>query len=427
MKKDDNDKLREGTLPADPAADCDEVQGLDGGTDPDPEVEDLLRWRYREGERVAPMKTLRNIHLVMEHDPRWRGRLRTNGFSGRPELDGRGIRDEDETAAAIWLDAVYRIPAPVTQVGEAMRLAASQDTYHPVRDYLSALRWDGVERLSTMLQTYWRAEDDGLTGAVGVCWMIGCVARAFRPGCQMDNTLILVGGQGAGKSTSIRYGLVPNPSWFDDGRLDFGGDKDSMQRVSGRWIYEIPELIGTKKKDNEDIKAFLTSTIDRYRPPYGRNVVEQPRQVVFIGTTNEDAFLRDPTGSRRFWPVRVGRVDLEGIQRDRDQLWAEAVARFQRGEPWWLEADAEAQVAEANRAYEEDDPWRELISAAVDGMPPGSVFTVGDILTKLSIPADRRSRGHDNRVSAVLKDLGCEKAGRGPAKLGKARLWKLPS
>jgi putative DNA primase/helicase len=424
---DDNDRLIAGELGSDPAEGCEEIQGADGGTEPAPGVCELLTWRWKDGERIAPVKSLRNTFLIIQHDPRWRRRLRLNSFSGRFEIDGRPIRDEDETAAAIWIDEVYGMQAPVGWAGEAMRLSASASAHHPVRAYLDGLVWDGVERLPAMLATYWGADSAPLTGAVGVAWMIGCVARVRRPGCQMDNTLVLVGPQGAGKSSSIRYGLVPEPAFFDDGRLDFGGDKDSMQRVAGRWIYEIPELISTRKREVEDVKAFLTRTIDSYRPPYGRNVIDQPRQVVFIGTTNEDAFLRDPTGSRRFWAVRVSRADVVGLRRDRDQLWAEAQARYARGEQWWLPDELEAGVAEANRSYEEEDPWAEMIARAVAEMVPLSTFSVGDVLDKMQIPAHQRGRGHDNRVSQVLKDLGCEKAGRGPAKAGKPRLWRRPA
>ncbi len=395
--------------------------------EPERAVGELLDWRYNlEGERLYAHRKVRNVVLVLRHDSRWTGRLRWNEFAARAELDGASIIDEEETRAAVWLDAVYQLAVSTAVVSEAMRLVARDNAHHPVRDWLAARVWDGVPRLPGMLTTYWRAESSPLTEAISTRWMIGCVARILQPGCQMDTTLILVGPQGLGKSSSIRVGLVPRPEWFGDARLDYSGrSKDTIQLISGKWIYEIAELVGTRRKENEDVKAFLTRTIDRFRPPYGRNPIDLPRQTVFIGTTNEERFLRDPTGSRRFWPVRVGRVDLTALQRDREQLWAEAAARYARGERWYLSGAGEVALTVSNEEFEESDPWLDLIGAWLSRQPPARRFAVSDVLDGLEVPAERRSRYHDNRVSEILKRLGCRAAGRGSRAMGRPRLWAL--
>lgn len=433
MAQDENDLLRAGTLPDDPTDGCVEVQSAgDAGplleAEPHPDVVDLLDWRYdRRGVQIAPRSSLRNVVTVLRRDPRWRRRLRYNTFTYRVEVDGRGIRDSDETRAAVWFDETYSIRVSSALISEAVAMVARDQPFHPVRAYLEGLSWDGRERLPTMLQRFWGAPDDPLVSTQGVCWMIGCIARIMSPGCQMDTTLILVGGQGAGKSSSIKNGLCPDPEWFSDARLDFSGrNKDTLQLIAGKWIYEVAELVGTRKRDNEETKAFLTRTVDRYRPPYGRHVQDQERQNVFIGTTNEDAFLRDPTGSRRFWPVLVGKIDIPGLKAARDQLWAEAFARFRRGEVWWLESGDAARVETRNEDFEEQDPWNGPIAAIIRVWPPGKTFTVGDVLDELKVPIDRRSRGHDNRVAEICKRCGCTKAGRARRSGGRVRLWRTP-
>ena len=205
---------------------------------------------------------------------------------------------------------------------------------HPVRDYLTALVWDGISRLDSWLITYLDAEDTPLIRAIGSRWMISAVARIMQPGAKVDHMLILEGPQGGKKSSALK--TLAGAEWFTDELAEIGS-KDAAQQMRGIWIIEIAELDAISRAEVSRIKAFLTRTTDRYRPPYERYVVEVPRQCVFAGSVNPETYLRDETGNRRFWPVRCGSIDIDALRHDRDQLWAEAVARYRQGAIWWLD------------------------------------------------------------------------------------------
>src|SRR5207302_2361727 len=171
--------------------------------------------------------------------------------------------------------------------------------------------------------------------AAGPKFLMGAVARVFAPGCQMDTILVLEGDQGLGKSTAVQF--LGGHEWVRDitGELH---TKDAALNIQGVWIGEMAELASIRKSDQEIIKGFISRRIDHYRPPYGRNSVDRPRHTVFIATTNESEYLQDPAGARRFWPVECTRIDLVGLERDRDQLRPEAVGLYRARKPWHLRA-----------------------------------------------------------------------------------------
>jgi len=412
-----------------------QIAGVEAQSDmPQRPVQDRLDWKYgRDGAKLYPLPKAVNAVRILRYDTRWRGRLVYDAFRLRCQLqhehtgDLAVLRDADEYDAALWFDEVYGMTIEDRAAGKAMARVARENEVHPVRDYLDGLVWDGTERLPGMLAHYWRASASALIGQIGVCWMISCVARIYDPGCKVDTTLIFVGEQGSGKSTSIRDGLCPRPGWFGDAALDFSGrDKDSLMQVAGKWIYEIAELTGLHKREARDIKAFLTRQRDEFRPPYGRHVAEYPRQVVFVGTTNETQILSDPTGSRRFWPVRVGACRLAALQEDRDQLWAEAVTRYNRGERWHLDRSFEAELRAANQEFEQGDPQAELIAVWLDGLKPGHKFTMSDLMSgALQIPVDRQDKRRQVAIAKLLPALDIQRAGRRVTKTGsKVRLWQ---
>src|SRR5262249_5279943 len=201
-----------------------------------------------------------------------------------------------------------------------------------IKDYLGGLEWDGVKRVENFATHYLGAAALPYHRAVSRCMFIAAVARIMRPGCKADYVPILEGPQDEGKSTAIELLFTP---WFSDDLAELG-TKDAAMQVRVAWGIEIPELASMQRAEIERIKAFITRKVDRFRPSYGRNVIHVERQSVFIGSTNADTYLKDETGGRRFWPIKCGAIDLAAIKFDRDQLWAEAVALFDAGLPWWL-------------------------------------------------------------------------------------------
>jgi predicted P-loop ATPase len=237
--------------------------------------------------------------------------------------------DHDDRRAAEWLQK-QGILVSVEVAGQAVQTAARDHPFHPVRAYLERLAWDGTERLDHWLSTYVGAEATEYSRAVGSRWMISAVARIFRPGAKADCCLILEGPQGIRKSTALR---TLAGEYFTDELADLGSEDAAMQ-TRAVWIIELSELDSLSNSEVARIKAFMSRTTDRFRPPYGMRLVESPRQCVFAGTVNHSTYLRDETGGRRFWPVACGQIDIDALARHRDQLWAEANTRFDAGAVW---------------------------------------------------------------------------------------------
>ena len=288
---------------------------------------------------------------------------------------------------------------------QAALTVARDHSFHPVREYLEGLMWDGSPRLDSMLTTYFGVKESPYTMAVSACWPISAVARVFDPGCKADQVLILEGRQGSKKSTGLR---TLGGSWFTD-EIDAIGSKDAATQLQGVWIVELPELDAMSRSEVSRIKAFMSKSFDRFRPPYGKHAIRFERQCVFAGTVNHSDYLRDETGNRRFWPVRCSSaggnadIDIDGLKRDRDQIWAEAVARYRRGEMWWLEsaglvADA---TAEQDARYA-TDAWESLIALFVLSK---DWTTVAEVLNHLSVETPKQGQAEQNRVARCLKRL----------------------
>lgn len=331
--------------------------------------------------------------------------------------------DADDVRCAEWLQRHEINVAPVV-VSRSANAIARDIRIHPVRDYLSSLVWDNSPRLEHWTAAYLGAADTPLNRAFGSLWMISAVARIMRPGCKVDHMLILEGPQGAKKSSALK--VLAGGQWFTDELAEIGS-KDAAQQMRGVWVIEIAELDAISRAEVSRIKAFLTRTVDRYRPPYERYVIDVPRQCVFAGSVNPDTYLRDETGNRRFWPVRCGSIDLDALRRDRDQLWAEAVERYREGAIWWLE-DRELIVAaqveqesryhadawdaridrwlsferrRVNHGYPGYDDWRE---EEVDRATPLADVSVGEILEQaIGIEPARWTKNDQMRVGAYLK------------------------
>ena len=316
-------------------------------------------WDQDAGGWVKPPRAWpENVEQVLCMDPHYRYALRYDAFVDQVQIDGQPLRDEDLTRIRLELARAYELRVSLQIVSEVVRYVARERLphVHPVREYLEGVRWDGVERLEQWLVTYAGVEDAPIVRAIGRRFAVGAVARIMQPGCKLDTVLILQGAQGAGKSTLFR---VLGGDYFRDDALDLR-QKDAVLSIKGTWIHELAELASTRSRDNETVKAFLTKTVDRYRPPYGRCEVHQPRSVVFVGTTNEASFLGDPTGARRFHPVTVVHpIDLAALREDRDHR--SAVEAYRAGEQWWLTAEEAALLREAQEQYRHVDPWAEPV------------------------------------------------------------------
>jgi predicted P-loop ATPase len=286
-----------------------------------------------------------------------------------------------------------------------MRLCAEERAFHPVRDYLKALKYDGVPRLDTWLATYLGTEATPYTRAIGRMFLSSMVARIFRPGCKADYMMVLEGSQGALKSSACN---ILGGIWFSDAMPDVNVGNDAQQHLRGKWLIEVAEMHAMNRADTTLLKAFITRTTERYRPSHGRLEFIEPRQCVFIGTTNRDVYLRDETGGRRFWPVKCGRVDIAALAADRDQLFAEAEHLYQAGEPWWPSKDLEREIIQPQQASRyEADVWEEKIVTFITGR---SDVTIGEVAHgALGLMTARLGTAEQRRIAAALDNLGWER------------------
>ncbi len=329
-------------------------------TGPGPDWRDLLIYRQTKNSPPQPERVLANALIALRYAPEWNGVLAFDEFSlcvvtRRSTTWGKqaGTKwsDADDSLTTEWLqkEGIF-VTSPT--VAEAVQTVAREYRFHPVREYLEGLVWDGVPRIGNWLITYLGCTDSEFIRAVGCRWMISAVARIFRPGCQVDHVLLLEGPQGIRKSSALR--ALIGDEWFTDHITDLAS-KDSRLDLLGKWVIEMSELAAMRRAEVEKVKAFLTARTDHFRPPYGRRAMDIPRQSVFAASTNDEQPFVDSSGNRRFWPVRCGHVDVGGIECDRDQLWAEAYQSFKQGEVWYLNTPELNQLAreEQEERYEE--------------------------------------------------------------------------
>jgi predicted P-loop ATPase len=295
-------------------------------------------------------------------------------------------------------------------VRDAVTQLCLEHSFHPIRQMLDALTWDGVPRVNGWLVKYMGAEDTPLNSAVGRIMLVAAVRRVREPGVKFDTIIILEGKQGTGKSTALR--ILAGLGNHSDNELLTLDTKAQMEAMEGIWIYEISEMSGLNKSEVERMKAFASRDVDRARMAYSRIAEGRPRQAIFVGTTNDHKYLKDRTGNRRFLPVKTGAIDLEALRRDRDQLWAEVAKLEAEGESIVLPQQLWAVAAAEQEDRLEDDPWQEKL-AMVRGKTAGDEVRVltADLLSEaLGIPLERQHNGHAKRVTALMRELGWEPA-----------------
>lgn len=369
----------------------------------------------------SALPTPDNLRAVFVLRP-WRERLRWDAFALRQELRGAqpgsawrawdGAVDTPSIRADLSRDLLASWP--VEDVRAYALGAARLTEWHPVREYLRGLRWDGLPRLWSWVPRYYGAPDTTLFREIGARWMIAAVARVLSPGCKVDSVLTLAGPQGCGKSRSL---AALGGAWFADSPLAIG-DKDGAQTIVGTWIWELAELAAVQGRTFEAVKAYLSSAVDTYRPTHGRRDEREavPRQTVFCATVNPETgsrFLQDRTGNRRFWVVPVHRtpdapVDVAGLEAERDQLWAEAFAMFEAGERWHLAPEQEAELVGAQEDLQgEIDPWAPLVGEWLIGRAPEWFTTAEAAEGAVKLDPGRLGQREARRLSACLHDAGC--------------------
>lgn len=378
------------------------------------DLDDLAarRWKVQlQRTKSGEVKgNLANIAAAMEGVPELAGVASFDEFARRvmlvrpppweKDFTPRPWRDADDAELLTWLQS-NGIPAAATStVADAVRMVAERHSFDALADFLSGLEWDGRDRLTSWLTTYVDADESPLVQATGRAWLISAAARGLSPGCQADHVLVLEGPQGTRKSSAAR---ILGGEFTQEHLPDFHS-KDAAAALAGCWIVELSELAAMTRSEVEAVKSFITRRVDRYRPAYGRHVIEQPRRAVFMATTNEKRYLRDATGNRRFWPVKAGQIDLDGLAEAREQLLAQAVHAYRAGEPWYITDQTMVRQAEVEQAARvEDDPWKASVAGWLAGKDE---TTTRAVLDWLEVDTGKQHAGHAKRIAAIMRRLG---------------------
>jgi len=387
------------------------VAGLPPGADP-------AVWQaLRVETNGRPAATLGNTLAILEGDPRWSSRFAYDDFSMDVCVDRCVLPEELGTALTAKLSYDYSLDTKTDLVLECMRVVAKRRHFHPVREWLEGLTWDGTARMEDLMHAGFGAsptEDEQIVRIVGERFLLSMVARIYRPGAQVDTMLVLVGKQGAKKSTALK--TLAGDEWYGSTDLDLA-NKDSFMQLRGKWLYELAEFHSVKKAEASKAKSWMSSAKDSYRAPYAKRSEDHLRQTVMAATTNEDEFLNDPTGSRRYQPVHISRTDLEWIAGAREQLFAEAAVRYKAGEQWWFDegTDEAQRLQRITSSFQVSHPWVEVVHAYVLGRKSAEPFSAVDVMRQaLGRQTGDLTHGEKALVGQILRhQVGCPTA-KGP-------------
>lgn len=382
-----------------------------------------------QANKNGPIPNLFNAMLALANDREWKGRFRYNEMLQSVVLDEHPLSDVKVYEILHWLQAngIHRLPE--TPVRQAIALLGSQQSFHPVRDWLDGLHGNGSPQIATWMSRYLGAPDTEYHRQVGVLFLAAMVARIYEPGCKQDYTLVLEGPQKKEKSRFCEA-LAGGEDYFSDSLPSLEYDKDVSAHLAGKWVIEISELSAFQRADNEKLKAFLTRRYEKYRPAFGRSQVNEPRQCVFVATTNKRAWSKDETGARRFWPVRCGQIEVDAFAANRDQLFAEAVSHYRTHRRWWPEGDIEDQhfVPEQAERYE-GDAWEQSVADWDRCIPVETIDAYGNNRSErvklnppfylndvafgaVNLKIDRFGVSDQRRIVQILEHMGWKRAKR---------------
>ena len=449
---------------------------------PEEHVTEMLS--FKSGK---PEATKLNIEIILRHDTRWKGRVRQCEFDGMCHYNNNPVTDLVEAKTDSWISKTYGIETNHRTLGTIMSMIGHDDPYHPVREWLDSLQWDGTHRLKDMAEHIYRSPDCNDENRIDVpkdkiCkrayyqdlksfgfeteedapaphvvsiyfvrMMIGACARAFDQGCKLDYVPIMIGNQGVYKSQGIEC-LVPERSWMSDTKFDIKS-KDAYQSILGKWIVELPECATLHVSGYNHAKSFLSSAVDRYRPPYGRHVVDQPRGCIFIGTTNEKqlGFLNDMSGTRRYWTFQVGRIAFKQLAQDNyiHQIWAEARHLYNTANQWWLRDWEEPARHRLNEQYRQVDTWEDSIQQWINERIADALagyhqwqpeeqnaetfggtceFSTLEALTEaIRVPTQFQKKTDITRASKIISRIGCVPGRKRRFGKTRTRCWAIPT
>jgi predicted P-loop ATPase len=360
----------------------------------------MLLVRHHPGLRDKLALDVRSMRPVWRSAPPWKRAMKR-----REDLY---LTDSDAAECALWLQVQTRVSFAREPLQDAMITEAHRNPFDAVRVWLESLKWDGIERIDHWLHKYLGVDDGDYTTKVGAAWLISAVARTYDPGCQADYMIVLEGSQGSKKTSALR--TLAGAQWYAE--ISITDSKDSILAVHGPWIVEWGELSGMRKGEIEYIKGYISRRVDHVRRPYGKAHTDMLRRCVFSGSTNDSQWLTDPTGGRRFWPVRVRRIaNLALIKGMRDQLWAEAVHRYNGGGisgMSYLDQYHEplAVLEQADRYA--GDPWEDAIEEELtDGkLMSRTSVTMHDVLDAIGVYTTQQSTAAGRRVAQIMQRIG---------------------
>lgn len=350
-------------------------------------------------------KTLSNLMLFLDNMREFGDNLRWNDLAYRPEWNGKPLTDTDIVTIRLLLERAGFEPT-TSDVLPAVMAHAKDRSFHPVRDYLRSLTWDGRKRLDHWMVACMGAKDTAYTRMAGRKTLIAAVARAMQPGCKVDTVLVLEGPQGIKKSTAIT--VLFGQEYAAESVNLFDQHNKMVMSMMGAWCVELAEFIAITKRDENMVKGLLSMKSDRVVLPYAKMASDHPRQCIFFGTINpsESGYLTDATGNRRYWPVEVTKADIAVIAARRDDLWAEAMHAYQAGERWWFEGDDEELLANNEVGKREEyDVWEEILHEKMVAKGITST-TVAAALKVIGVPEERMDDKVSRRVGKCLRALG---------------------